>query len=84
MITTAALKKELQLIHQCEGLDVWIGATLKPMFIRSFGKPITVDSKLVSWNQKAFESAMKLRGFNLAWECADRPCSSPYWIISLD
>jgi len=84
MITAQEIKKELQVINQCQGLDVWITGTIKPLFIRSMGTPITVDTKLVSWPPNPFEAAMRLRGFNVAWECADRPCSSPYWTISLD
>ncbi len=83
LVTANHIKAELELLKQCDGIDNWITDVLRPAFIRSNGTLITVDSSQVKWKRANFEPAMISRGFNVKWLCEDRPCSSPYYSITL-
>jgi hypothetical protein len=83
LVTANHIKDELKSLQKCEGIDLWITDDIRPSFIRSDGKPIRVDSSRVVWSRANFEPAMITRGFGVKWECEDRPCSSPYYTITL-
>lgn len=83
LVTAADIKQQVKYMTSCEGIDDWIDKIVRPRFIRNSGKEITVDQSAVSWPGQAFEGAMISRGFGVELKCEDRPCSYPYYVISL-
>lgn len=85
MYTAKDMKKDLENVKLCEGLDEWLQTDLlNKMAIK--GKEAVVPSRELhakGWDFKAFVREMTRRDFNVRYECDDRPCSEPYYIISV-
>jgi hypothetical protein len=81
MFTAKDVRKKLQEINLCEGLDEWIENTLILNFL---GSDLTeIPTTAIKWREKEFVSSMTQRGFHVMRWCEDRPCGGCYYRISL-
>lgn len=80
------MAKLLKNHDSCAGLDEWIKTELFTRFCRSGTGKVNVDTLYIrncGWGCDEFEFAMRSRLYIIEYKCEDRPCASPYYIISL-
>ena len=84
MFTADMLKEAVATRTVCNGLDEWIEEYLVDRFAKAGKNSVKVDSSHVymnGWVDSEFISSMKLRGFNVVYECEDRPCGTCWYRI---
>lgn len=86
MITASDILEKLENSNQCPEIDKWIEDVLVRRFLHANARTVDIYSDILrafNWSNDGFIKAMTVRGFHVEYYCDDRPCSNPYFIISL-
>ena len=75
--------KALNTVSACDGLDKWIEHILFDRMQKSSNMKVSMDTKVVPYNQASFMREMRNLGYSVEYKCDDRPCASPYYEISI-
>ena len=73
----------IQKSQVCEGLDEWIKDTLYPRMRQSPDLIVRFNERTITWSRYDFIRDMERLGYRMEWDCEDRPCSEPYYTISI-
>lgn len=86
MFTASMLAEKLKEVNLCDGIDEWIQTDLLHAICESTTGVAVIDSSKIhskGWSQSRFITSMQSRGFHVEFNCDDRPCALPYYVIKI-